>query len=145
MQKLRFILIFVLMFGLISGCGVDRKRKVAEKMANNYFAAIKNKDFDKALTFYGPMFFENTTIDWLQALKGINAKLGNLETYEFFNWRVEKYDGAERPSGTYYVIGYKVTYANHMAEEELILYRPAEGGEIKICGHNIRSPGLKEK
>jgi len=145
MKKLKFILIFILMTGLVSGCGVGSERKAAEKVAEDYFAAIESKDFDKALTFYASIFFENTPIDWLQALKVINAKLGGLETYELFDWKIEKCAGTERPTGTYYVLGYKVTYTKYMAEEELTFYRPSAGGEIKICGQNIRSPGLLEK
>ncbi|MDO8674155.1 MAG: hypothetical protein Q7O66_22310, partial [Dehalococcoidia bacterium] len=55
--------------------------------ATAYFEAIRDKDYDRALSFYSPAFFEKTSReDWLVVLKRVNAKLGDLQTYELQDW-----------------------------------------------------------
>ncbi len=145
MKMNKCIFALALLTILVSGCGINRERKEVEKVTQDYFLAVKNKNFEQALTYYAPMFFENTNADWLKILEVINARLGDLEKYELIDWKVEKYTGSERPVGTYYVLGYNVNYSKYLAEEEFSLYKQDGSQEIKICGHDIRSPGLMEE
>lgn len=142
MAKLTIFLVIVFVSGLVMGCSAPKE---PSDMAAGYFESIKQKDFDKVLTFYSPKFFEKTSqADWLQALNNINKKLGDLQTYKLTNWEITTTVGSEG-NGTYYKMQYEVNYSKYSSSETLTLFKPALGGGLKILGYNINSPGfLKE-
>jgi hypothetical protein len=115
----------------------SESESAAADVANRYFESIRKKDFDTALNFYAPQFFERTPQEtWLQNLKKVNDKLGDLKSYELVQWEVRNNIGTSE-SGTFYILQYKVVYAKQSANERITLFKPVAGGEIKILGHNI--------
>ncbi len=146
MKILRFILVLILLVtGVSSGCGIFSGKANAEKEATSFFEAIQDKDFDTAMTFYSPKFFEITPeVDWIQALKGVNTKLGDLENYELTSWssKTIKMIAGTEEGGTYYVLQYEVTYSKHPATETLTLFKPTNGDKYSIVGHTINSIAL---
>jgi hypothetical protein len=82
MKRLCVILALTLLVsGLALGCGTAQYKDDADSVVADYFEAIASKNFDTAMTFYSPIFFEETSgEDWLQTLESINIKLGDLET-----------------------------------------------------------------
>jgi hypothetical protein len=135
----------ILILGLVASCADEIEDKtIAEDAAKSYFNAIRDKDFDKALTFYSPEFFKRTSHEvWLQTLKTMNAKLGDLKSYELIDWRFQKNIGMVS-NDTFYLMKYKVIYSKYSAEERLDFIKPASGDEIKIIGHSINSEGLSK-
>lgn len=111
-------------------------------MAAKYFEYVKQKEFDQVLPLYSQRFFKDTSsTEWLQILKNVNAKLGDLQSYSLKTWKTESRMGTG-DSGTYYILQYEVTYSRYAATETITFFKPAAGGELKILGHNINSKGL---
>lgn len=140
MKKVYFILILILLVSIAtSGCGISSDKAAAENVAAKFFEAVRSKDFDTAITFYSPKFFElNPNVDWLKVLKGVNNKLGDLETYKLVGWHINRYHGITE-NGTYCELKYEVSYSKYPATETLTLFKPATGGEFKIVRHDINS------
>lgn len=109
----------------------------AEVVAKRYFELIKVRDFDGVLPLYSPQFFATTSKEkWLQDLRKVNERLGNLESYELVRWEIKNSLGtADR--GTFYLLHYKSTYERQSAIEKITLFKPASGGDIKILSHAI--------
>lgn len=124
---------------LFVGCNPIADKSSAESVMNEYFAAIKDKDFDKALGFYSQQFFDKTSREsWNQSLRAVNSKLGDLQSYEQTGWRIQATTGLG-PAGTWFIFQYRVTYSKYPSDEEVILFKPAGSNEIKILQHQIMS------
>ena len=133
-----------LLCALLLGCSdpgdtVDQ----AQQVADGYYQALKNKDFEKAAGY-----FMNTKAEpraqWLEELRGYRSKLGDLQSYKFVNKEVNTVY-----SGTRYTLRYKATYTKFPAYETLILFDGVssfvEGGganHMQIESLIIRSKGL---
>lgn len=79
MKRLGFLITLLLIVVLTgwSTVGCTAGKSEAENIANSYFESVENKDFDKALTYYSPKFFEKTTAqEWTRSLQTINVKWG---------------------------------------------------------------------
>jgi hypothetical protein len=142
-MKSIFLFSLLILIFLMASCGnIAQDSKAAEAVAKDYFESIRAKDFDKAITFYAPQFFEKTTREeWLQSLKNINERLGGLDKYDLVSWKIQANAGTPN-SGTFYILEYKIIYTKYQSAETLTLFRPTSGGEIKILGHSIQSPGV---
>lgn len=110
-------------------------------MVKSYFEAIKTKDFEQALSFYGADFYSATPREeWKKNLMTINQKLGDLKSYQQTGWRMQAVTGTH--NGTVFQFQYKVDYSNYSADEEIQLFRPTGSNEIKITKHQINSKGF---
>lgn len=143
MKIIRFLLFLILLVSIATfGCSKNSDVTNAEKVANNLFEAIKNKDFDTAITFYSPKFFElNPNVNWLEVLINKTNKLGDLSTYELKGWSITNAFGTLE-SGTYVELKYSVTYSRYPGTETLTLLKSSTGGELGIVAHSINSIGL---
>ncbi len=142
-------LVMVLIVGLTAGCGLPESADAANSLVGGYLEAIRAKDFDKALTYMSPEFYEASTRPLTESevkdvLAKLNSKLGDLQEYRLVDANVNVYLGTERPSGTYCVLTYEVTYSRESATETFTLFKPRGAGDndLRILGHNIDSPGL---
>ena len=109
---------------------------------SNYFDAVRAKDFEKALTFYAPQFFEKTShVEWLQILKNVNSKLGDLRIYQLSGFRGQANAGAGL-TGMFYILQYRVSHSKYPADETVTLFRPPGSDEMRILSHQIDSQGL---
>ncbi len=143
MKIIRILLFLILLVSIATfGCSKNSDVTNAEKVASNLFEAIKNKDFDTAVTFYSPEFFElNPNVNWLEVLINKTNKLGDLSTYELKGWSVTNAFGTLE-SGTYVELKYSVTYSRYPATETLTLLKSSTGSEFSIVAHSINSIGL---
>ena len=143
MKSLYFLIALVLLVSTATfGCSSSSDKAAAENITASYFEAIRNKDFDAAISFYSPKYFELVSKDdWLQVLKAVNEKLGDLETYELTSYEFGKVVGTIE-NGTSCKLQYEVIYSKYPAIETLTLFRSATGGEYNIVGHKINSIGL---
>ena len=67
---------------LFVGCNPIADKSSAKSVMNEYFAAIKDKDFDKT-----------SRESWNQSLRAVNSKLGDLQSYEQTGWRIQATTG----------------------------------------------------
>ncbi len=141
MKRFYLLALVFLMAVTITGCSLVEDKSVAENVVKNYFELIKDKNFEKTLTLYSKQFFEKTKKeDWLQILKNINGKLGDLQKYELIRWNINKRVGTG--SGTYFSLQYQVTYSKYPANESFTIFKKRRGSELRIVGHFINSQGL---
>jgi hypothetical protein len=147
MKKTFFTFLLVILFiVIIPGCGIGEDKNKAEIVANAYFEAIKNNDYETALTFYSPVFFEKTPREEaLQKLQSMNNKCGNLLSYKPNSWKINNIVKGGRNVETGTIIGftYEVTYVLFTITEDIRLFRPSSSNEIKIQGYTIRSNKLE--
>lgn len=115
---------------------------MAEQLADNFYQAVKSKDFDKAAAY-----FQDSPSDprgrWLAELRENNSKLGSLEDYKLVDKEVDTVY-----SGTRYIFVYQTQYSKYPARETLILFDGVStfgGGDknvMAIQGMVVKSKGL---
>lgn len=136
-----FVLLILLTIQF-AGCSAKEDIDAAKDLTRNYFSAIEGGDYDKALSFYGEQFFENTSREhWKNSLRSISSKLGTLEDYNLSEWRVEL-KAASGLSGVFIEMHYKVTYSLYPVDEFLTLFKPIDNSDFKIIRHQITSDGF---
>jgi hypothetical protein len=114
---------------------------MAEQLADKFFQAVKNKDFEQAASY-----FQDTPRDprgrWLAELQDNNGKFGELESYKLVDKEVDTVY-----SGTRYILVYRARYSKQPVRETLILFNGVstfDGGSNKgmeIQGMVVKSFG----
>ena len=126
----------------LAGCGAGDKEARARAAAEGYLQAVKDKNPDRAMTFFARTFFETRSpAGWKADLRIITARLGALQAYSLKNW-TWRTDFVPPDSGTHVTLEYDVKYAKHTATETFVVYKPVARGEYRIVGHKIVSRGL---
>ena len=142
MRRIFLLMCITLAIIGLAGCSTGKDIDAAKALGQNYYDALKAKDFETAMSFYSPQFFEKTSrSDTLQALKGVNAKLGDLLSCDFTYLQVSRYGG----TGGYftrYNLNYDTTYSKGSAEETLTIIKSEDGSKMQILGFNIESLAL---
>lgn len=134
----------VLLLGLLAlaGCGAGDKEARARAAAEGYLQAVKDKDPDRAMTFFARTYFETRgAAGWKADLRLITTRLGALQTYSLKNW-TWRTNFVPPDSGTHVTLEYEVKYAKHTATETFVVYKPVARGEYRIVGHKIASKGF---
>ena len=101
----------------LAGCSdPGNSMTVARQVADNFFQAVKIKDFEKAASY-----FQDSPSDprgrWLAELREYNGKLGDLEAYKLVDKEVDTVY-----SGTRYIFVFQTRYTKSAAQETLILF-----------------------
>lgn len=140
MSRPTWALLLVLL--TLAGCGAGDKEARARAAAEGYLQALKDKDPDRAMTFFARTYFETRPpAGWKADLRLIMARLGTLQAYSLKNWRWRT--GFVPPdSGTHVTLEYEVKYTKHTATETFTVYKPLARGEYQIVGHKIASKGF---
>ncbi|MCH8829021.1 MAG: DUF3887 domain-containing protein [Planctomycetes bacterium] len=138
-------LMTAMVFGIISvslaGCGANQSKQAAEETANRLYQALSEKDWDKAVSFYGPQFFQKTSKqEWRAALVNLEKKFGAYKSHQIQNWKYRSHTGTGG-SHQVTVITYKVKYAK-ATTTETITFLGSGDEELKIVGHRIESPAF---
>jgi hypothetical protein len=142
MRRLVSVAAAALALGILTGCNMLTGKDDADAVARQLYGSLQSGDYERAVSFYSPRFFEKTPKDdWVQNLKTVSSRLGDLQAYQLQTWNVQKNAGTSA-GGTFYQLQYRVTYARYPATETLVLYRPLNGGDIKVLGHQINSEGF---
>lgn len=63
MKRLSFLLIFPLVV-LVVSCSIAKDKATAEAVAKEVFESIRQKDFDRTVSFYSQKFFEKSNWDF---------------------------------------------------------------------------------
>ncbi|HEY3064526.1 MAG TPA: DUF4019 domain-containing protein [Methylomirabilota bacterium] len=131
-----------LALGMLAACNMLTGKDDADAVARQLYGSLQHGDYERAVSFYSPRFFEKTPKDdWVKNLKTVSSRLGDLREFQLQTWNVQKNVGTGA-AGTFYQLQYRVTYARYPATETLVLYRPLSGGDIKVLGHQINSEGF---
>jgi Protein of unknown function (DUF4019) len=142
MRRLVSVAAAAFALGILTGCNMLTGKDDADAVARQLYGSLQSGDYERAVSFYSPRFFEKTPKDdWVQNLKTVSSRLGDLQAYQLQTWNMQKNVGTSA-SGTFYQLQYRVTYARYPATETLVLYRPLSGGDIKVLGHQINSEGF---
>lgn len=101
----------------LAGCSdPGNSMTVARQVTDNFFQAVKTKDFEKAASY-----FQDSPSDprgrWLAELRENNGKLGDLEAYRLVDKEVDTVY-----SGTRYIFVFQTRYTKAAAQETLILF-----------------------
>ncbi len=135
------LLIGALGFLLFRGAGEDSAQ--AEVIVKGYYEAIQQRDFDRALSYCSPFFFERTSREeTTKFLTAVNTKLGALVSYDRVSWRATQQVGQQLGSGTLVTLLYRVKYDKGEAEETIVLFRPINEATSRIVGYNVSSTAL---
>jgi hypothetical protein len=127
---------------LLAGCGAGDKEAKARAVAEGYFQAFKEKDWDRATTFYAKRFFETRSPEvWKKDLQLITQRLGTLQTYRLKSWKWRT-DFIPPDGGTHVTLTYEVRYSKHAATETFTVFKPFARGEYRIRSHSLASEGF---
>ena len=141
----RFTVMFLTLICLsmaFVGCNIAKDKAAAENVTKIYFDQVKDKNYDKVLEICSDKLFEKTKREeYIEMLKTINKKLGDLKSYNLESWKIDSHIGTSS-SGTYYYLTYKVEYSKYSAKEQFTLFTPKGTEEIKLIQYNINSDGL---
>ena len=127
---------------MLLGCSdPGNTTSVAEHLADEYYQAVKDKDFDKAAGLFLDSPGEPRG-KWLEELRDYNAKLGDLQSYKMVGKEVDTVF-----TGTRYIFRYITTYTKTSAVETLILFDGvssfggANGSVMQIQGMVVKPKG----
>jgi len=133
-------LLAVLIIATISACTNTAPSDAAvEKLGVEFYSALKAKDFERALDFYAPDFFNGRPREeWKAHLQTIQQKLGDLQSFELRRQQVDV-----RYTGTFYIYEYSVAYANEKSWETVTFFIHVSGDQpVKVFGHQIKAKGI---
>ncbi|NOY71059.1 MAG: hypothetical protein GXP14_01570 [Gammaproteobacteria bacterium] len=141
-KKMLYLLLMGLMFSFIlAGCSKEVEGEVVLPMANEFFAAIQDENYDKALTFYSDDFFNlQTPEDWRAYLQEIQEKLGGLQKVKL---KLQQTNTVL--SGRRFIFIFTNQYEKARSKETVIFFQQVRSDDIKIQVHKIESEALRKK
>jgi len=129
---------FIIFLLSLTGCTQEADEAQVLPLAEAFFTTIKEKNFEQSLTFYTQDFFNlKSKAQWLDYLKDVNAKLGNLEGIKIRRQQVNTIF-----SGRRFIFEFSNRYTNGLATETVIFFQKVGDEKIKIQMHKIVSKKL---
>lgn len=123
-----------LLFGLLcllSACIAPKPQEDVSSIVNQFYTALSQGDYSRAMNYYSPDFFHNQTQEaWLDTLKS----LGKIEVVEVIRRQADT-----RFSGKFYIIEFHTRHQGKPARETLTLVLPNQSDQIKIVGHKLHT------
>jgi len=103
---------------VLLGCSnsANDTMNMAEQVADGYYQALKNKDFEKAAGYFMDTRAEPRAY-WLDEIRGNSDKLGELKSYKLVNKQVNTVY-----SGSRYTLRFNNHYDKGITYETLILF-----------------------
>lgn len=130
-------------FLLLSACTTANHAsgEKALAVAQAFFDVVRTRDFDRALSFYDPGFFEvEPRESRLTYFQGIAETLGSLKEVTLSESQINTIY-----SGRQYLYVFVNQYERGNATETVTLMQPLEQEKIVIVSHKIESLLLPEK
>ena len=129
----------VLLLSQLAACGFSGDRRAAERVVEQYFAALDGRDVDAALALYSPGFFEKMPREeWRRSLEQRQRDLGAVRGQSLLSSGLSKTLGSK--GGTRVQLVYSVNYERGETTETLVLEKSSDG-EFRIAEHSIESEG----
>lgn len=110
-----------------------------QQLGTEFYSALKAKDFERALDYYSPDFFNGRPREeWKAHLQAIQQKLGDLQSFDLRRKQVDV-----RYTGTFFIYEYSVVYANEKSWETVTFFIHVSGDQpVKVFGHQIKAKGI---
>ncbi|WP_316847052.1 hypothetical protein [Pedobacter psychrodurus] len=147
-MKNKFYAPFYLLFLLfsLSSCNFnstylnrEEDKKDAEKVSDQFYALLEQKDFKKLSPLLSNQFKAVTSTPKLNDyLTGIVNKLGEIKSKKLDHWESKVIRGSNASSN--YVLYYIVERVKFQSKETVTL--TGENNQIKVLGYNVNSEGL---
>ncbi|MGM9477897.1 hypothetical protein ACS5PU_15805 [Pedobacter sp. GSP4] len=117
----------------------EEDKKDAEKVADQFYALLQKKEFQKVDPLLSTQFKAVTSAVKLNNyLSGALNKLGEIKSEKLDHWESKVVRGTN--SSATYVLYYIVERTKFQSKETVTL--AAENNQIKIQGYNVNSDGL---
>lgn len=124
---------------ILISCSSQRKsnEQLAERYANELYAAIGAGQFNVAADMYSNRFYEFISKEkWIRVLQSVQAKLGPYQSRKLESYDVQQ--GFSDISGITIILVFQVEYMRQRATEKLTFVRPnRQKDEIELVGHKI--------
>jgi len=120
----------VLAMFMLMACSQEAPGIAPEQLASRFYDAIINKDFNTAVSFYGPEMPAETHLKELQQLQ---MTLGDLQSYKLQDTIVNTVF-----SGTRYIYTYRLQYTTATAKEMLVMFNSVRGEPLHIEVRNYK-------
>ncbi|NOX43575.1 MAG: hypothetical protein GXP19_07575, partial [Gammaproteobacteria bacterium] len=135
MRRYLLILLSLILIMSVSACTKEANTHDVIKISDEFFTALIQKNYDKALTYYSKDFFSLMPAEsWVNRLKEINGKLGDLQEV-----KLKSENTSTVFSGRRFIFVYANRYKNGLARETLVFFQSVSNPEIKIQSHKIES------
>lgn len=137
MARFASVVFLVLIIGACSG--PVPSDSAVEQLGLEFFSALKAKDYERALDYYSPDFFNGRPREeWKAHLQDIQRKLGDLQSFELRRKQVDV-----RYTGTFFIYEYSVAYAHEKSWETITFFVHVSGQQpVKVFGHQIKAKGI---
>ena len=139
-QRMARVMAAVLLISVIGACsGPVPSDSAVEQLGLEFFSALKAKDYERALDYYSPDFFNGRPREeWKAHLQAIQQKLGDIQSFELRRKQVDV-----RYTGTFFIYEYSVVYANEKSWETVTFFIHVSGQQaVKVFGHQIKAKGI---
>ena len=124
---------------LLAGCSKEVEEEAVVPIVNEFFSAIKQKDYDKAMTFYSDDFFNmRSHDDWRAYLQEVQGKLGDLQQV-----KLKRKQTSTVLSGRRFIFIFSNQYEKARTKETVIFFQQVTSDDIKIQVHKIESKALR--
>lgn len=138
-RNVRALVVALVMMTLGACTNTAPSDSAVEQLGVEFFSALKAKDFERALDYYSPDFFNGRPREeWKAHLQAIQQKLGDMQSFALRRQQVDV-----RYTGTFYIYEYSVTYANEKSWETVTFFIHVSGDQpVKVFGHQIKAKGI---
>ena len=118
----------------VSSCNLAVDRGDAKALADRYFAASENSDYDGIIALYSPEFLSKTPREQIRRiLLSVHNRCGIPKSHTLQTWRV--FSDLTRGS-TQVDLSYDVTYSRCRMSERIVVARH-HGEKVQILSHNF--------
>ena len=139
-QRMARVMAAALLISILAACSENVPSDSAvEQLGVEFFSALKAKDYERALDYYSPDFFNGRPREeWKAHLQAIQQKLGDMQSFSLRRKQVDV-----RYTGTFFIYEYSVAYANEKSWETVTFFIHVSGQQpVKVFGHQIKAKGI---
>jgi hypothetical protein len=133
------VLICLILSTMVMACSMkDSGVEQVKAMSEELYAALKQQDYDKALSLYSDDFFAMHPRDnWKAFLGEVHEKLGNLKRF-----RVDESQVDTIFSGRRFLYVFVVEYERGNTTDTVVFKKKVDEDEIRIVQHQVESSQL---
>ena len=139
-QRIARVMVAALLILMTGACSTPvPSDSTVQRLGTELFTALKAKDFERALDYYAPEFFQSRPREqWKAHLQAAQQKLGDLQSFELRRKQVDV-----RYTGTFFIYEYSVVYANEKSWETVTFFIHVSGEQpVQVFGHQIKAKGI---
>jgi len=148
-MKKAFLFSIIISVLMLTGCNFNATnindvsdKKEGEKVIEEFYSYMKNKQFISAEKLFSEGFFAVTSKVTLQDIfQKTNKNLGDYEGKKLLEWNTRKVVGTSSKIEYFFV--YEVKYKKFKAKETVVMFKEKDG-VIRIISYNVTSDGFMD-